>query len=132
MIVSTQFNELITWKYLLLYIACIFWTLAYDTIYAYQDRDDDIDSGIKSTAVLFNKKGKLFIILFYTVFMGLIGYIGFINSFSIYSIICIIIPYIFTLILINKWNINSKSESNIFFKRNNIIGLICFVYLFVF
>jgi 4-hydroxybenzoate polyprenyltransferase len=36
-----------------LYIAGIFWTLAYDTIYAHQDKDDDILIGVKSTALLF-------------------------------------------------------------------------------
>ncbi len=37
----------------LLYAAGIFWTLAYDTIYAHQDKDDDILIGVKSTALLF-------------------------------------------------------------------------------
>lgn len=35
---------------LLLYAACFFWTLGYDTIYAVQDMDDDATAGIKSTA----------------------------------------------------------------------------------
>ncbi len=37
----------------LLYAAGIAWTLAYDTIYAHQDKDDDIMIGVKSTALLF-------------------------------------------------------------------------------
>ncbi|MFL0807400.1 MAG: 4-hydroxybenzoate octaprenyltransferase [Oceanobacter sp.] len=37
----------------LLYIANLCWTVAYDTIYAMVDRDDDIKIGVKSTAVLF-------------------------------------------------------------------------------
>lgn len=35
---------------LLLYAGCIFWTLGYDTVYAYQDREDDMLAGIKSSA----------------------------------------------------------------------------------
>jgi 4-hydroxybenzoate polyprenyltransferase len=35
----------------LLYGACIFWTLGYDTIYALQDVNDDRRVGIKSTAI---------------------------------------------------------------------------------
>ena len=35
---------------LLLYAACFFWTLGYDTIYAVQDMDDDARVGIKSSA----------------------------------------------------------------------------------
>lgn len=37
----------------LLYIANLVWTVAYDTLYAMVDRDDDLRIGIKSTAVLF-------------------------------------------------------------------------------
>ncbi|MBG1233432.1 4-hydroxybenzoate octaprenyltransferase [Aestuariivirga litoralis] len=38
-----------------LYIGGIFWTLAYDTIYAHQDKDDDALIGVRSTALLFGK-----------------------------------------------------------------------------
>jgi 4-hydroxybenzoate polyprenyltransferase len=48
-----------------LYIAGIFWTLAYDTIYAYQDIDDDERVGIKSTARLFGANALPWVALFY-------------------------------------------------------------------
>ncbi len=35
----------------MLYLSGIFWTLAYDTIYAHQDKEDDALIGIKSTAL---------------------------------------------------------------------------------
>ncbi|HQY44095.1 MAG TPA: 4-hydroxybenzoate octaprenyltransferase [Paracoccaceae bacterium] len=38
---------------LLLYIAGISWTLFYDTIYAHQDKEDDVLIGVRSTARLF-------------------------------------------------------------------------------
>jgi 4-hydroxybenzoate polyprenyltransferase len=34
-----------------LYLGGLFWTLAYDTIYAHQDKEDDILIGVKSTAL---------------------------------------------------------------------------------
>ncbi|SDK40493.1 4-hydroxybenzoate octaprenyltransferase [Microbulbifer yueqingensis] len=37
----------------LLYTANLLWTVAYDTLYAMVDRDDDLKIGVKSTAVLF-------------------------------------------------------------------------------
>lgn len=37
----------------LIYIAAVLWPLAYDTIYAMVDREDDIKIGVKSTAILF-------------------------------------------------------------------------------
>ena len=54
----------ITFDFLLLYIGCVFWTLGYDTIYAYQDLKDDIKNNIKSTAVLFGDHGKKFVMFF--------------------------------------------------------------------
>ncbi|WP_166266609.1 4-hydroxybenzoate octaprenyltransferase [Marinobacter caseinilyticus] len=37
----------------LLFTANLLWTVAYDTVYAIVDRDDDIKIGVKSTAILF-------------------------------------------------------------------------------
>lgn len=43
---------------LALYAAGIFWTLFYDSIYAYQDIEDDALIGVKSTAQVFGKNSK--------------------------------------------------------------------------
>ncbi len=43
----------ISWAAVLLYAAGIAWTLFYDTIYAHQDKEDDVLIGVKSTARLF-------------------------------------------------------------------------------
>lgn len=43
-----------------LYIAVIFWTVVYDTMYAMVDKNDDVKVGIKSTAILF---GDMYIII---------------------------------------------------------------------
>ena len=37
----------------LLFLANICWTVAYDTMYAMVDRDDDVKIGVMSTAILF-------------------------------------------------------------------------------
>lgn len=39
-----------------LYLGLVCWTIAYDTIYAMQDKEDDAIIGVKSTARLFDKK----------------------------------------------------------------------------
>ncbi|MDP7185959.1 MAG: 4-hydroxybenzoate octaprenyltransferase [Paracoccaceae bacterium] len=43
------------WPAVLLYLAGLSWTLFYDTIYAHQDKEDDVMIGVKSTALLFGK-----------------------------------------------------------------------------
>jgi len=46
------------WPAVALYLAGISWTLFYDTIYAYQDTEDDALIGVKSTARLFGDNTK--------------------------------------------------------------------------
>ncbi|CAK9804445.1 4-hydroxybenzoate polyprenyltransferase, mitochondrial [Anthophora plagiata] len=44
-----------------LYTAGICWTLLYDTIYAHQDKMDDVIIGVKSTALKFGDKTKIYL-----------------------------------------------------------------------
>ncbi|MBU1209695.1 MAG: 4-hydroxybenzoate octaprenyltransferase [Alphaproteobacteria bacterium] len=46
---------------LLLYAGCVAWTIAYDTIYAHQDKEDDLSLGLKSTAIRFGSKTKMWL-----------------------------------------------------------------------
>ncbi len=68
----------------MLYIALIFWTLYYDTIYAFMDIDDDQLSGVKSSAQAISKNAKPtlgFMLLGMSVFGGLSIYFAEIPSF---------------------------------------------------
>jgi 4-hydroxybenzoate polyprenyltransferase len=49
------------WPAVLLYLAGVAWTLHYDTIYAHQDKADDIEIGVKSTALRFGTQSKQWI-----------------------------------------------------------------------
>lgn len=50
----------------LLFCANLLWTVAYDTVYAMVDRDDDLAIGVKSTAILFGDSDKAIIGLLHT------------------------------------------------------------------
>ncbi len=132
LIVAIQFENTLSIHFLLLYIACFFWTLAYDTIYAYQDIEDDKKNNIRSTAVLFREFGKLWVITFYSVFLIIIGSIGYIKSESVISLFVIFIFLVIWIYIINKWDVKSRKSSNFFFRINNLFGLLCFSYLNVF
>lgn len=57
-----------------LYAGAISWVIAYDTIYAHQDREDDALIGIKSTAILFGeRRTRQMLALFYFLAVVLIG-----------------------------------------------------------
>jgi len=57
---AAEANELsqLIW---LLFTANVLWTVAYDTLYAMVDRDDDVKVGIKSTAILFGEADRVII-----------------------------------------------------------------------
>ena len=64
----------LSWPIIVLYLAGIFWTLFYDTIYAFQDSQDDLLIGVKSTAILFGESAKKWLfsfIIFCCVFMAI-------------------------------------------------------------
>ena len=132
LIVSMQFYEKISLNHLLLYIGCIFWTLAYDTIYAYQDREDDLKNNIKSTAVLFGSKGKTYVQIFYCLFIAFLACANYLTAQSLLSLVPVFCLILAIVIYLNKWDLNSKMSSNFYFRFNNIIGLLCFIYLLAF
>src|SRR5581483_9602003 len=70
-----QFGRL-DWAPLVLYAGSIAWVIAYDTIYAHQDREDDALIGIKSTARLFGPRTKPMLVAFFSLAVLLIGAAG--------------------------------------------------------
>lgn len=106
----------------LLYVSGLFWTVAYDTIYAYQDLEDDLQVGVKSTAIYFGKKGK--------VFLG-----GCFAGFSLFSLIAGMqfgLSYLFYIgwgfvVAMVLWQLSafspSSSTKNLFlFRFNRFVG----------
>ena len=59
-----------TW---VLFVAYMYWTVAYDTQYAMCDRDDDVKIGVKSTAILFGRYDVLIITLLQVGFLVLMA-----------------------------------------------------------
>jgi 4-hydroxybenzoate polyprenyltransferase len=55
-----------------LYAAGILWTLGYDTIYAHQDKEDDLLVGVKSSALALGDDTKPWLALFYAGALALI------------------------------------------------------------
>ncbi|WP_448954704.1 4-hydroxybenzoate octaprenyltransferase [Labrys neptuniae] len=48
-----------------MWLGAVAWQIGYDTVYAYVDVRDDTRLGLKSTAILFGRRGKAFVGLFY-------------------------------------------------------------------
>ncbi len=122
----TAINGDISLNIVLLYIAAIFWTLGYDTIYGAQDMSDDEIIGLKSTSIRFKENLKLFIFLSYLITVLLILFIfkdlvG-INVFT-FLLILFYVSLFYQILNLNK--LSSQSFLKMF-KLNNFSGLILF------
>src|SRR4029450_5379752 len=61
---------------MLVYAGRIAWTVAYDTISAHQDKDDDLLIGLKSTALKFGAATPRWLLLFFALALLLIWFAG--------------------------------------------------------
>lgn len=131
-ICSVEFFGTITKEFFIFYLACIFWTIGYDTIYAFQDLKDDIKNKIKSTAVLFRDKGKYLVLTSYTLMFLLIGYLSFLKTNKLVTMFFLIIIIIFIFFNLLRWDHESESNSGKIFRQNNTFGAMIFLYLLSF
>ena len=123
----TAMNNNISLEIVALYIAAIFWTLGYDTIYGSQDVSDDEIIGLKSTAIKFKKNIKLFVFISYSITILLMSFIFLknlgINFFTLFFLIFILS----LLVQVFRFRKDNPKVSLNIFKFNNFSGLIFFL-----
>ena len=116
----------------ILYIGAIFWTLAYDTIYGFQDLNDDEIIGLKSTSIKFKSNPNLFLSFCYFVFLICLVIVGLKMNFDkiyyIFIIFVIIHLFYYQLYRLNIKNIESCLQ---IFKSNNILGLLVLIAIYL-
>jgi 4-hydroxybenzoate polyprenyltransferase len=64
------------WPAALLYLGGVFWTIGYDTIYAHQDKEDDVRIGVKSSAIALGRRTRPWLFVFYAAALALWGMAG--------------------------------------------------------
>jgi 4-hydroxybenzoate polyprenyltransferase len=120
-------NNNLTSEIMILYIAAIFWTLGYDTIYGAQDMSDDEIIGLKSTSIKFKKNIRLFVSITYLTFIILVIYL-FKNFIGTNIFTFFLTMFIFTLIFqLLKFKKNKLENCLKLFKLNNLTGLLLFL-----
>jgi 4-hydroxybenzoate polyprenyltransferase len=117
---------------LILYFGAIFWTIAYDTIYGFQDIKDDEIIGVKSTSIKFKKNPTYFLticLLFFSLTLLIIGYMMNFNSFYFLSLLFVF----FHLFLYQLRRINLEDAQNCLklFKSNNYLGFFTYICLLI-
>ncbi|NDC18150.1 MAG: 4-hydroxybenzoate polyprenyltransferase [Proteobacteria bacterium] len=128
------FFENITLETIILYMTGVFWTLGYDTIYALQDKVDDLKIKVKSTAIKFGHDLKNFLFFCYISSIALLVALGFLTGRSFIYFILIAIAalhLIFQVIIIQKIKSNNKDKIQKVFNSNNSFGLLIFLIFFL-
>lgn len=115
---------------MLVYGGAVFWTLGYDTIYAYQDIEDDLLVGVKSTAVKYAKNIKIFLLCAYGLSFCCFYLFGEVKKFGFfYKTVCIMIlihflMQVLTLDLDDPKDCLKKFKSNVWVGGILLVGLV--------
>ena len=123
----TSMNNDITLNILLLYLAAIFWTLGYDTIYGAQDMSDDEIIGLKSTSIKFKKHIKLFLSISYLMTSILVLYVFFNHHKNIYFLFFLSMFIVSLIYQILKFDKKNQINCLKLFKINSFSGLFLFL-----
>ena len=117
---------------IILYIAAIFWTLGYDTIYGIQDIKDDEIIGVKSTSIKFKNNVKVFVGTCYSLCVFLILLLGFLMEVD-KSLLLLSVFFILSLAYqIKFFKLNNPMSCLRAFKMNNLTGLLIFIFILSF
>ena len=123
----TSMNNDITLNILLLYLAAIFWTLGYDTIYGAQDMSDDEIIGLKSTSIKFKEHIKLFLSISYLMTSILVLYVFFNHHKNIYFLFFLSMFIVSLIYQILKFDKKNQINCLKLFKINSFSGLFLFL-----
>lgn len=115
----------------LLLLAVVLWALAYDTMYAMVDREDDVRIGVKSTAVLFGHADRAIIAGVQTLLLVLLAFIGQRVGLGVYYYLGLVTATLFALY--QQYLIRDRESQHCFqaFLNNNWFGAAIFVGIFL-
>tara|TARA_B100000586_G_C20005511_1_gene382360 strand:- start:110 stop:895 length:786 start_codon:yes stop_codon:yes gene_type:complete len=117
---------------IILYVAAIFWTLGYDTIYGFQDMHDDEIIGIKSTSIKFRDNAKVFVGTCYSLCVLFILVLCFMMEVDKYLLILSVFFILSLIYQIKIFKIDNQESCLSAFKINNLTGVFVFVFIFSF
>jgi len=116
---------------LLLYVGAILWTIAYDTIYAHQDKEDDALIGVRSTARLFGDRTVEAVRGFYAAAMVLFTAAFIFAHVGILAFVGLLAGAIHLVWQTRRLDIADPDNCLMLFRSNRDFGLILFAGLAV-
>ena len=110
-----------------LYLANLLWTVTYDTFYAMVDREDDLQIGVKSTAILFGRHDRAITACLQTGVILLLILSG--GAFNLGTFYYIGVALAALLFLHQQYQIRMRDRDACFkaFLDNNYVGAVIFI-----
>lgn len=127
---AAETNELpkIIW---LIYIATLLWTVAYDTMYAMVDREDDIKIGVKSTAILFGKSDRAIIAFLQVLVVLTLSMIGDQLGLGQYYFLGVVGAAVLFVYQQHLIRLRDREDCFKAFLNNNWVGAVVFLGIFM-
>ncbi len=120
-------NDVVSLSAILLYVGGICWTLGYDTIYAHQDKEDDMRVGIKSTALHFGENSKNYVTMFYSAALLLFALAFISGGAGVLSVVMLLTGGAQLLWQTRHWDMNDAQSSLEIFRSNRDFGMLVLI-----
>jgi 4-hydroxybenzoate polyprenyltransferase len=114
----------ISYAPVLLYLGGISWTMAYDTIYAHQDKEDDVLIGVKSTALKFGDATPKYLIIFFGLALILIDASFWVAGTSLIPHVAIAGAALHAAWQVARFEADDSTRCLKIFKSNRTFGLV--------
>ncbi len=119
------------WPAVALYTGGVFWTLGYDTIYAHQDKKDDLEAGVKSSALALQDRTRTWLFVFYGLTILLFSAAGYFLNASPVFFAGVIVCSAHLLWQVGSVDIDDPRNCSAKFRSNRDFGLAMLVVFMV-
>ncbi len=109
-----------------LYGAGIAWTLVYDTIYAHQDKEDDLLIGVRSTALKFGAASRRWLVLFALLMLALLATAFVVAGLGLWAWLSLVLVAGHLAWQIGAVDMKAPADCLAKFRANKWLGLILF------
>lgn len=127
----TAVTGTVGWPMLVLYAGGVAWTLAYDTIYAHQDKEDDVLIGVKSTALKFGQSSPVWVTGFFALALVLIAMAAALAGLHGAVHVGLAAAALHAAWQVRTWRMDDPANCSVRFKSNRDLAAIVLVSLAV-
>jgi len=124
LLASLEISGSINFATWLLYFALILWTLIYDTIYGFQDIEDDLKIGVKSSAIAFAKNPRKFLSILAILMGFLLILAGFLQEKTVFYHFFAILAAAMEFVIIKNCDYKNPQKCLKMFKNNVFVGVL--------